>query len=78
MLDSMEGVFCSLKPMNEAKHDPSHPLHYLANLISIDENFVQAIHEMYKQFAVFTDFFDRQHTWQVNNLFYLFEFRFDW
>ena len=51
--------------MNEAKHDPSHPLYYLANTISIDENFVQAIHEMYKQFALFTDFFDKQHTWQV-------------
>ena len=65
MLESIQGVYCSLKPMNEARNDSSHPLNHFANSISVDPYFVQALHEMYTQFAVFTDFFDMKHTWQV-------------
>lgn len=67
MLESIQGVYCSLKPMNEARNDPLHPLYHLSNSISVDPYFVQALHEMYTQFAVFTDFFDMKHTWQVSN-----------
>ena len=67
MLESIQGVYCSLKPMNEAKNDPLHPLYHLSNSISVDPFFVQALHEMYTQFAVFTDFFDMKHTWHVSN-----------
>ena len=65
MLDSLNGVYCSLKPIAEAKQDPSHPLHYLARQVILDGHFVKALHEMYMQFSIFTDFFDMKHNWQV-------------
>lgn len=65
MLDSLNGVYCSTKPLAEAKQDQNHPLHYVAQNAFVDGHFVKALHEMYSQFAIFTDFFDMQHNWQV-------------
>ena len=64
-MQSLNGVLCSLKPIAEAKIDPTHPLHYLASQVHFDENFVKAMHAMYRQFSIFTDFFDMKHNWQV-------------
>lgn len=65
MLDSLNGVYCSMKPLAEAKQDPNHPLYYVAKNAFVNGHFVKALHEMYSQFAIFTDFFDMQHNWQV-------------
>lgn len=64
-LDALNGVYCSLKPLAEAKIDPNHPLNYLSQNCYVDGNFVKALHAMYSQFAIFTDFFDMKHNWQV-------------
>jgi len=64
-LHSLNGVSCALKIVKVAKLDVSHPLHYLASKVVVDENFVEALRQLNKQFAIFTDYFDGMHNWQV-------------
>ena len=60
------GVRCALKICEVAKHDATHDLHYLASQVVVDSNFVEAQYELHQQFALFIDFFDKAHNWQVS------------
>lgn len=48
--------------------DATHALHHLASQVVVDENFVEALLALHKQFRIFTDFFDQSHSWQVIQL----------
>ena len=65
ILDSLNGVRCALRVINEAKKDATHVLHHLATQVTLDTNFVEAQHALHKQFKLFTNFFDQAHSWQV-------------
>ena len=65
ILDSLNGVRCALRVINEAKIDATHVLHHLATQVTVDGNFVKAQHALHKQFRLFTNFFDQSHSWQV-------------
>lgn len=64
-MKSLNGVACALQIVKSAKMDVGHPLNYLASQVVVDEFFVEALRQLNKQFAIFTDYFDQKHNWQV-------------
>ena len=66
--DSFDSVMCAQRPLEMAKNDPSHELHYHARQICINQPFTSALHTMFSQYDVLIKFFDQKHTWQVFKL----------
>ena len=62
---SLNGVACALTVVNAAKLDVGHPLNYLASKVVVDQHFVDTLRVLHEQFAIFVDYFDGKHNWQV-------------